>query len=121
MLIDKKKISLTLLSTTINRLRERIIIGVHYIGNNATCEDDDDDNDDDDDDDDDAPDEDEDDAPDEDEDDDPDEDEDDEDVCADIVAGVCVSFTHYISSLSIDTSTYLCFRFPYEIEIIGVV
>ena len=35
MLIDKKKISLTLRSTTINRLRERIIIGALYIGNNA--------------------------------------------------------------------------------------
>jgi hypothetical protein len=35
MLIDKKKISLTLLSTTINRLRERIIIGALYIGNIA--------------------------------------------------------------------------------------
>jgi len=33
MLIDKKKISLTLLSTTISRLRERIIIGALYIGN----------------------------------------------------------------------------------------
>lgn len=82
MLIDKRKTPLTLLSTTFNRLRERIIIGALYIGNNATRDEDEDDGDDDD--------------FDEDDDDEDDEYEDD-DYDDDIVAGH--EFTKYISCL----------------------